>query len=464
MKKTIIRYLMLAAVMTVAMSVSAQTVKIRTQHKVKKSETVYGIARQYDLTTQELEAANPEMTMPGYTLKKGDTINIPYGKDQDAPAATEQQVNSPQQTQQQTQVPVTQPVSKNLVRVGVMLPLHNNDSEGMRMVEYYRGLLLACDRVAKDGITVDMHAWNVPRGADISKTIEEHREEASACDIIFGPLYTDQVKPLADFCKANNIRMVIPFSIDGEPYKKYETVYQVYQSNLEVEEVALSKFFERFSSYHPVIIDCADPASTKGKYTAALRKILDKKGIPYSITSLGTSDNDFARAFDLSRPNVVILNTEHSPKLNDAFAKLNILTEANRDLNISMMGYIEWLMYTKVYQELFYKYDTYIPTYFFYNEQSRDTKWVEKQYKDRFNLDMDINRLPRLGITGFDHGCYFIGGVAQYGSSFRGAKGQLAYKTVQTPMYFRQEGKGQRNANFMFIHYPKNHNLEAISY
>ena len=68
MKKTFFRYLMLAAVLTFAMSVSAQTVKIRTQHKVKKSETVYGIARQYDITTQDLEAANPEMTMPGYTL------------------------------------------------------------------------------------------------------------------------------------------------------------------------------------------------------------------------------------------------------------------------------------------------------------------------------------------------------------------------------------------------------------
>ena len=460
------RYLIMAAALALTVDAAAQTVKIREQHKVKKSETIYGIARQYGITTQELEAANPEMRMEGYTLKKGDYINIPYGKDQQAIDATGQPAPPAQQTQQpqQAQQPVTQPVSKNLARVGVMLPLHNNDGDGMRMVEYYRGLLLACDRVAKDGITVDMHAWNVPRGADISKTIKEHKEEAGACDIIIGPLYTDQVKPLAEFCKANGIRHIIPFSIEGEPYRKYETVYQVYQSNDAVEEVALAKFAERFAAYHPVIIDCADPGSNKAKFTAALRKQLERNGQQYSLTSLQTSDADFARAFDLSRPNIVILNTEKSPKLNETFAKLDVLTSANKSLNISMMGYIEWLMYTRSYQDYYFKYDTYIPTYFFYNELSKDTKWVEKQYKDKFNLEMDVHRLPRFGLTGFDHGCYFIGGVAQYGSLFKGAKGQLAYKTVQTPMHFRQDGKGLRNANFMFVHYLTNRSIEAISY
>ncbi len=465
MKRHFLRYLMVAVAMAVGISVTAQTVKIREQHKVKKSETIYGIARQYGITTQELEAANPEMRMEGYTLKKGDYINIPFGTDQLVMEAGGQPTSqTSQQQQQQQQQPVTQPVSKNLVRVGVMLPLHNNDGDGMRMVEYYRGLLLACERVAIDGITVDMHAWNVPRGADITKTIKEHKEEAGACDIIIGPLYSDQVKPLAEFCKSNSIRHIIPFSIEGEPCKKYETVYQVFQSNSEVEEVALAKFFERFAAYHPVVIDCADPGSTKGKFTAALRSEMEKRGMQYSLTSLNSSDADFTRAFDLSRPNVVILNTEKSPKLNDVFAKLNILTEANKSLNISMMGYIEWLMYTKPYQDLYFKYDTYIPTYFFYNDMSKDTKWVEKQYKDKFNLEMDIHRLPRFGLTGFDHGCYFIGGVAQFGSLFKGAKGQLAYKTVQTPMHFRQVGKGLKNANFMFVHYLPNRTIESINY
>ncbi len=452
------RYIITACMLSLVTLLAAQTVKIQTQHKVKKSETRYGIAKQYGITIDQLEAANPEMRMPGYELKKGDYINIPVRAD--APA----EANTPAATSTQaapTTTPLTTAQAKK-VKVGVMLPLHDKDGDGRRMVEYYRGLLLACDRVSKDGITVDMHAWNVEKGADVNKTLQE--PDAANCDIIIGPLYSEQVKPIAEFCHAHGIRQVIPFSIDGQPTTLYDCVWQVYQSNAEIDAVAANRFLERFATYHPVIIDCGDPNSTKAPFTAALRSELDKKGVRYSLTSLNSSDNDFAKAFDLSRPNIVVLNTEHSPKLNDTFAKLNILTMANKNLNVSILGYTEWLMYTKVYQDLFFKYDAYIPTYFFYNETSRDTKWVENNYRQRFNLEMDANGLPRYALSGFDHGCFFIGGVAQFGSRFTGARGQMAYKSVQTPMHFSRQGKGMRNKNFMFVHYLPARTIESISY
>lgn len=457
--KRMLKYLLFVVALLIGIQSMAQTVKIQAQHKVKKSETIYGIAKQYGITQDQLIAANPEMKMPGYELKKGDYINIPESTQSAEGSPSTPTAQGAPSTQGAA---VAQTSKTKLVKVGVMLPLHNNDGDGQRMVEYYRGLLLAFDRVAKDSIKVNVHAWNVPKGADIQNTLKE--KGAAECDLIIGPLYTEMVKPLAEFCKANGIKMVIPFSIEGEPTKKYENVFQVYQSNEEMDNMAIEKFAERFVSHHPVIIDAQDPASTKGKFTSQLRKMLEKKGIKYSLTSLATSENDFAKAFDLSRPNIVILNTERSPKLNEAFAKLNILTAANKNINVSMLGYTEWLMYTQAYQSLYCKYDVYIPTYFFYNATSRDTKWVEQSYTKKFNLDMDVNGLPRFALTGFDHGCFFVGGLAQYGNAFTGSKGQVAYKSVQTPLHFKQVGKGYKNANFMFVHYLTTGNIEAINY
>ena len=37
-------------------------------------------------------------------------------------------------------------VFSQTVNVGVMLPLHDVDGDGRRMVEYYRGILMAVDR------------------------------------------------------------------------------------------------------------------------------------------------------------------------------------------------------------------------------------------------------------------------------------------------------------------------------
>ena len=82
-------------------------------------------------------------------------------------------------------VPMTNAQAKTVqggkIHVGVMLPLHDDDGDGRRMVEYYRGVLMACDSLRCLGVSVDVHAWNVPKDADISKTLKEN--EAAACDL-----------------------------------------------------------------------------------------------------------------------------------------------------------------------------------------------------------------------------------------------------------------------------------------
>ena len=455
-----LRYFAMVLFLLVGMVAAAQTTRIRTQHKVAKGETIFGIAKSYEVTMEDLIEVNPPMKEVGYELKKGDILNIPFSKKPQQPAGKPATSGSTTVTAEK---PVTTTVAgAKTVNVGVLLPLHDNDGDGRRMVEYYRGLLLACDRVKKDGITVDMHAWNVPIDADINQTLKE--KDVDKCDIIIGPLYTKMVKPLADFCQKNDIMMVIPFSITGNDVERYANLFQVYQSNEDFDRATIRNFVQQFSGCHPIIIDCADQNSTKGSFTAALRQELDSRGIAYSLTSLKSEEKDFVRAFSLSKRNIVVLNTEHSPSVNATLAKLNALTAKNADLQVSLFGYKEWLMYTKVYQDYYFKYDTYIPTYFYYNDQSADTRWVEANYRKWFDREMDSDALPRFALTGFDHGCFFIGGFSQFGKSFNGGKGQMTYKAVQSPLRFKKIGLGQRNVNFMFVHYNPNRSIESINY
>ena len=139
--------LMLLSLMNVAM---AQNTDVRVKHKVQKSETIFGIAKKYGVTIEELIAVNPEMKKQGYELKKDDTINIPYGKNSTGKQDGQQTATQPTVTVQSGAQPVTAEVAgKKSVKVGVMLPLHDKDGDGRRMVEYYRGLLLGCDLVKK---------------------------------------------------------------------------------------------------------------------------------------------------------------------------------------------------------------------------------------------------------------------------------------------------------------------------
>ena len=202
---------------------------------------------------------------------------------------------------------------------------------------------------------MDVRAWNVNIDADIRQTFLQ--EGADKLDIIFGPLYTKQVKHLGEFARKNNIRVVIPFSINGNEVAENPFVYQVYQSPEELNSKAISSFLARFADYHPVIIDCNDKTSNKGIFTFGLREQLEKRNIEYSITNLTSSDELFAKAFSLDKPNVVILNTGRSPELTAVFKKLDVLTQNNRNLRVSMYGYTDWLLYERINKERFFQYD-----------------------------------------------------------------------------------------------------------
>ena len=205
--------------LAVAMVSGGQNVKWQDLYKVKKKDTIYGIAKKFNITIDELQNANPDMKKSDYVLKKGDQLLIPF--------PTMSKVNTPAQTPE-TSRPATPSApaagkkkEMGVVRVGVMLPLHNVDGDGQRMVEYYRGVLMACDSLKAQGIKTNVQAWNVPIDANVATTLAD--PAAAKCDIIFGPLYTSQVKPIADFCRKNDIKLVIPFSINGGEVRRTTT-------------------------------------------------------------------------------------------------------------------------------------------------------------------------------------------------------------------------------------------------
>ena len=378
--RTYLKYLFLLFAMTFSYSVLAQSVQWRDQHKVKRKETIFGIAKEYGVSIPQLLDANPSMKQPGYELKKGDLIFVPFSKEGDfRPDGTVMGKNA--KTAKPTKPAA--PVPANAIRVGVMLPLHNQDGDGKRMVEYYRGLLLALDQLKGEGITTDVHAWNVPKGADIRSTLLE--PNASKLDIIFGPLYSDQVKPLADFCRTNGIKLVIPFSITGNEVETNANVFQVYQTDASLNNKAIASFLERFQkSHHPVFINCKDASSQVGDFTSSLRRQLELQKIKYDLTSTTSSAPDFAKHFSASCPNVVIVNSEKSPQLNEVFAKLEQMKKTRPGIAVTLYGYNQWFVYQDYDLDQFFKYNTYIPSTYYYNKAADKTKELEAKYTEKY--------------------------------------------------------------------------------
>lgn len=435
-------------------TLSAQTAEpIRGLHKVKKKETIFGISQMYEITIDQLIKANPEMQEPGYELKKGKILRIPLPVKQ-----------LPQHTVQPSPAaaPDANDVRHRTIRLGIMLPLHAVNGDGRRMVEYYRGVLMACDSLKKQGISVDVHAWNMAEDSSVEQILED--KAAAKCDLIIGPLYSRQMEALSGFVAKHDIRLVVPFSINAPQLATNRNIFQVWQSPTDMNEATITRFMERFKDSHPVFVDCNDSTSKKGVFTFGLRRQLEQRGIAYSVTNLKSGENNFAKAFSKTKPNVVILNTGRSPELGVAFTKLNSLKYNSPELSITMFGYTEWLMYTHTHLDNLHKYNAYIPSVFYYNPLAPATQRLQQKYRWNFHADMQ-NTLPRFAITGFDQAYFFLKGLHKYGKTFNGAVGMFGYPPIQTPLAFERYGNGGfRNRMLLFVHYTPEYLVETLKF
>ena len=433
----LLRYFWVLVLLMFAVQLAeAQTYKT---HKVKKKETLYGIATENGLTVDQLIAANPGMEKADYMLKKGDIIRVPVivkGEKGD--------------------------VRQRAIRLGIMLPLQNVNIDGKRMVEYYRGVLMACDSLRKEGISVDVKAWNLSEDSDIQSVLSD--PSAKNRDLIIGPFYEKFVARLSSFAKANGIMMVVPFSIHSSEIYTNPYLFQIYQHHDEQNESTGRRVSEWFHDYHPIIVDGGDAQSTKGAFTAVLRQQLTDHNISYNVTSLKSADADFAHAFASNMPNIVILNTANLTSLSGLFSKLNQLMSTYQGVKVSIFGYMDWMPYTDQYLTNFHKYDMYLPAPFYTNLDTPLAKRLQLKYRWNFHEYM-INILPRFALTGFDHAAFFLRGLHKYGKEFDGAAGRFSYQPSQTPLKFERIGiGGYQNRSYMFVHYKPDGTIETITY
>ena len=411
------------------------------------------IARKYDVTTEALEAANPQMKADGYQLKKGEVLNIPalavkenvWMDEADEAASLFRPLHTP-------------------LHVGIMLPLHASNADGHRMAEYYRGFLMACDALKSKGISVNIHTWNVDEKADVRTTLLE--APAADCDLIVGPYYSQQVAPLTAFCQKNRIRLLLPFAVEGNVVETVPQVFKAFQSPALKVNMSVTAFFERFPNCHPVFVDCQDATSRMGAFTAELRKRLDAAEMKYNLTSIVTNDEQFAKAFSRTQTNVVVLNSDRHDALSEVFEKMERLTAAVQGLYISVYGYTEWLSFAPSMHGLFHKYDTYVPTDYYYNAMIPDTKQFEAAYRQWFKTDQ-TPLLPHDAAMGYDHAMYFLLGLNTHGNAFTGSRRQSPQmKPLQVPLHFKRatETGGFMNDAFMLIHYKQDQGIDALNY
>ena len=426
-------------------------------HKVKRRETIFSVSREYGISEQELINANPELKQG---MKKGQFLCIPY--------PSEKPVTSPGN---RNPIPPTDrelflanketPEKISTVKAAILLPF----LQDKRMIEYYEGFLIAVDSLKRTGTSVDLYVYNCGDDKASLNTILA-KEEMKNMNIIFGPAYPEQVKPVADFAKKNNIRLVIPFTSKGNEVFNNPSIYQINTPQSYLYSEVYEHFTRKFTNANVIFLDAEDGDKDKADFIKGLKEELKGKHIPFTeLKGEAITPESLKGAMNATLDNVFIPTSGTNIALIKLLPQLIVTLRDNPDYRMQLFGYPEWQTYTNDHLASFYELDTYFYSSFYTNNLFPEAIRFSSAYRKWYSKDMS-NTFPKYGMLGFDTGYFFLKGLSQYGSNLEDKLNKVTVTPIQTGFKFERVNNwgGFINRKVFFVHFTKNYELIKLDF
>jgi LysM repeat protein len=428
-----------------------------TLHTVQEGETLYGISKKYNVTVAQILSANP--TIANEVIIKGDVLKIPQGKEvnvtQTIPTKKTDSLSIASKKGQKIFA-----TKKSDVKVAFLLPFMLNsgkpDPAADKFVEFYQGALMAADSLKKQGLSLDIYVYDTDRS---EKNIQDilAKPELKTVDLIIGPAYTVHVKPVAEFAKQNNIKLIIPFSSKTDETFSNPFVYQCNTNQNVIDEQTAKGFVKTFKGKNIIVLTFKDGAQdSKKQFYNILQKELKDQNVAYkSLVYDNVKIEDINKLMVTNNENVVLLLTTNPATLSKVMPILNTITT-----DFSLFGFPEWLQLTKTQEDIFV-HDTYIYSSFYIDYNNQQTHTFFREYAHLFGEET-IKSIPHYNLLGYDITFYFINGIRKYGKTLD-ANTDNNTKTLQTKFRFEKvnDNGGYMNESLFLIKY-KNDSEQKI--
>ncbi|WP_304860464.1 LysM peptidoglycan-binding domain-containing protein [uncultured Bacteroides sp.] len=436
--------------------------RCRDMHKVKRKETVFSISREYGISETELIAANPELKGEN-KIKKGTFLCIPYPKAQTEQSTQSQAIPTDSELFRENRKETER---FSTIKAAVILPFLDgvSKSESSRMVEYYEGLLIAVDSLKRTGTSIDLYTYNSgPENTSLNSILG--KSEMKDMDIIFGPLYQQHIKPLAEFAKKQNTRLVIPFTSKDNTVFQNPAIYQINTPQSYLYSEVYNHFVRQFPNANVIFIEASQDTKDKAEFIKGLKDELRNRSIPMKSLKESVAVESLKTVLRADRENIFIPTSGSNLTLIKILPQLTLLVREQPESRIHLFGYPEWQTYTKDHLEAFFELDTYFYSSFYTNNLLPAAINFTKTYRRWYGKEMD-ERYPKFGMLGFDTGYFFLKGLARYGSSFEKNMQGLDLIPIQTGFRFQRVNNwgGFINKKVFFVHFTKNFELVKLDF
>lgn len=417
--------------------------KYKTTHEVQKKETIFSISKLYNITEDQLIAANPQLK--GSKLKKGEVLNIPYTdeenrKYEEERRRIEEEAKKPKVTKYST------------IHCAVILPFslgsEQMTTEAQKMANIYQGFLLAVDSLKGRGYSVDVYAYD-----ESSENIDEimAKPMMKNMQLIVGPVRQGHISTVAKFANTNKIMHVVPLSNDLSVVNEHPYTYQVNISN----SLIYSQVYNRFKALHRndnIIFVGMNDKADNNNFVIDFKKSLDEDNIIYSRATV----SEFSKIREMLKTgvrNVIVPSSGSAAAFNTLCTKMNSLNVSD-NYNIQFFGFPEWQTLPSKHEKNLAKYNCQFFSTFYSNNSAPRTQSFNSNFRQWFKQPQ-FNSFPHYGELGFDIGAYFIRGLRDYGSSIQENMHNITYRSLEFPFNFERKNSwsGYQNKSVLFVTY-----------
>ena len=298
-------------------------------------------------------------------------------------------------------------------RVAVVLPFKSQQIEGIRSLEFYRGMLLAAEDAKKSGHTIQIAAFNEENpDVDITPTIEK---AVAQSDIMVGFYYRNHAIVAGNYCENAGKLAAFPMSsfIPVDLKNNRSSLFTATTTKQFVEKYAkiATSTFGKCN-----IIYAHSQEALKSSETEEFVFEMKNLGCKVHYISIDAAASQIKKKLATNRQNVVVTNSNDKNELNGLLLRVMSLCQTTSDCKIAVLGNSQWAAFC-VSPNVFANNDVYVPILSNPNVNLPAAQVLRTRYREAFHCDA-LERTPSDLLDGYDFGMLLFDGLSKYGTSF----------------------------------------------
>jgi len=418
-------------------------------HHVLRGETLYNIARNYNVEVSEIERMNP---MLSGGLKTNMQLIIPVKRSE-----IEGDTRSIENEANRLLSLNTPSRSVDIMKVGLLLPFLDEAGRGhLRLQEYYEGFLLAVEKLKNEGANLELYVFEIGKGKNTQK-LESllGTLEMKSLHFIIGGVNDEQIRVISDFSKANNIKYVVPFSQTNDEVLNNGNIFQVNPLTSATHTKASALFLQTFRNANIVFVHGGQ--NNKMDLLSEIQLNLRKNNIKYeTITSTASLSTSIIPLLSKSKENVIIPASGDANTLRVILEELKKVHESDPGYVTPLFGHPEWQTYANLVDD-YHLFGTYIYTPFFIDEMDAESKQFRENFRKWYNRKL-METYPSYGMWGYDTGLFFLTALSRNGTHFEQNIQRIRVRSLQFAFHFERLNNwgGLINNGLFLVHYDQN--------